>query len=412
MAISAARMFDHLLPSAPETGRAPARRQAAILQVISAIFVVTALVLMLSSSSVISMAQYGSGLALFERQIVWTVIGLLAFSAASRIDLSTVRRYALLLFLAVVAMLLVVLVAGKSAGGSSRWIGLSFLRFQPTEFAKLIFAIFAADFIACRERTRHAVADIVLPLGVVFGFTGLLVVLQPDLGSTILLSLIFFALLFGAGIERHIFVRTVVLLSLVGTMFALSAAYRRQRLLSFIAPFKHETGSGYQLVQSLLALGSGHWTGTGFGVSSATWGFLPNAQTDFIFAVIGNQYGYVGALLVMLGFALIGVAGIKIAAYATDRFSSLLALALTTWIVGQAIVNIGGVISVMPETGVPLPILSFGGSSLIAILIAIGLLVNIARHSGSRTTPNQPAQHLMTALAGRVFRPDGGTRRP
>ncbi len=411
MAISTGRVLGHLLPSVPETRRAQPRRQAAIVQVVTAIFVVVALILMLSSSSVISMAQYGSGLALFERQIVWTVIGLMAFLYASRIDLSTVRRCSLLLLIAAVGSLLVVLVAGKSAGGSSRWIGLSFLRFQPTEFAKLIFAIFAADFIACRERTRHVVADIVLPLGAVFGLTALLVVLQPDLGSTILLSLIFFALLFGAGIERHIFVRTVLLMSFVGTMFALSAAYRRQRLLSFISPFRHETGSGYQLVQSLLALGSGHVTGTGFGVSSATWGFLPNAQTDFIFAVIGNQYGYIGALIVMLGFALIGVAGIKIAAYASDRFSSLLALALTTWIVGQAIVNIGGVISVMPETGVPLPILSFGGSSLIAILTAVGLLVNIARHSGSKTSPNEPAQRLMSSVAGRFFRPDRQTRR-
>jgi len=411
VAISTSRVLGHFLPRVPETGRAQARRQAATLQIVSAIFVIVALVLMLSSSSVISIAQYGSGLALFERQIVWTMIGLIAFWYASRINLSTVRRYSLLLLLAAIGSLFIVLVAGKTAGGSSRWIGLSFLRFQPTEFAKLIFAIFAADFIAWRERTRHAVADIVLPLGAVFGLTALLVVLQPDLGSTILLSLIFCVLLFGAGIERHIFVRTVLLMSFAGTLFALSASYRRQRLLSFIAPFKHETGSGYQLVQSLLALGSGHVTGAGFGASSATWGFLPNAQTDFIFAVIGNQYGFIGALAVVLGFALIGVAGIRVAAYASDRFSSLLALALTTWIVGQAIVNIGGVISVMPETGVPLPILSFGGSSLIAILTAVGLLVNIARHSGTKTVPNERAQRLMSTVADRFFRPDSRSRR-
>lgn len=411
MAIHTARALSHLLPVAPETGRAPARRQAFVLQAVTLLFVIVALVLMLSSSSVISLAQYGSGLALFERQIIWTIIGGLAFWYASRIDLSTVRRYSLLLTIAAVGSLLVVLVAGKSAGGSSRWIGTGFLRFQPTEFAKLIFAIFAADFIACRERSRHAVAELLLPLGAVFAFIALLVVLQPDLGSTILLSLIFFALLFGAGIEKHIYVRTILIVSVAGTLFALSAAYRRQRLLSFISPFSHETGSGYQLVQSLLALGSGHVTGTGFGASSATWGFLPNAQTDFIFAVIGNQYGYIGALVVIFGFVVIGVSGMKIATYASDRFSSLLALALTTWIVGQAIVNIGGVISVMPETGVPLPILSFGGSSLIAVLAAIGLLVNVARHSATKTVPNEPAQRLMTSIAAQIFHPDRHARR-
>jgi cell division protein FtsW len=403
MAIHGMRALSYLVPSVPESSRSQTRRPALILQVVTSLYVIGALVLMLSSSSVISLAQYGSGLALFERQIVWTIVGGIAFWFASRIDLSTVRRYSLLLVVLAIGALLFVLVAGKSAGGSSRWIGFSFLRFQPTEFAKLIFSIFAADFIACRERTHHAVADLVLPLGCVFAMTALLVMLQPDLGSTIMLSLIFFALLFGSGIERHLFVRTVLIITLAGTVFAMTASYRRQRLLSFISPFSHQSTSGYQLVQSLLALGSGHVIGTGFGSSAATWGFLPNAQTDFIFAVIGNQYGYIGALIVMFGFVVIAVSGIKIATFAADRFSSLLALALTTWIVGQAIINIGGVISVMPETGIPLPFLSFGGSSLIAIMMAVGLLINIAHHSGTKTHPNEPAQRLLTAVASRFF---------
>lgn len=411
MAIHGLRAISQFVPSAPENIRSQTRRPAVILQLVTSLFVIGALILMLSSSSVISLSQYGSGLALFERQVVWTIVGGISFLYASRIDLSTVRRYSLLLVMLAIGALLFVLVAGKSAGGSSRWIGFSFLRFQPTEFAKLIFSIFAADFIACRERTRHAVAELVLPLGCVFAMTALLVVLQPDLGSTIMLSIIFFVLLFGASIERHIFVRTVMIVTLAGAMFAMTASYRRQRLLSFISPFSHQTSSGYQLVQSLLALGSGHITGTGFGSSSATWGFLPNAQTDFIFAVIGNQYGYIGALIVMFGFIVIAASGIKIAAYASDRFSSLLALALTTWIVGQAIINIGGVISVMPETGIPLPFLSFGGSSLIAIMMAVGLLVNIAHHSGTKTHPNEAAQRFMSGVASRFFPAASRSRR-
>ncbi len=392
-----------LLVGQPEMGVPETRQAAFLLEVVSALFVVFALVLMLSSTSVISTADYGSGLALFERQIIWTIIGLIAFVVTSRIDLSLVRRLAPLLIAFIIASLIVVVVAGKSAGGSSRWIGVSFFRFQPTEFAKLFFAIFAADFIAIRERTRHPVTKLVLPLGAFFGLSALLIMIQPDLGSTIMITLIFLTVLFGAGLDRSIFVRVTVILTGAGLLAILAASYRRQRFLSFISPLSHETTTGYQLAQSLFALGSGHLTGTGFGASSATWGFLPNAQTDFIFAVIGNQYGYVGALVVMVGFVVLGVAGMRIALRAEDRFSSLLALAITSWIVGQAIINIGGVISVMPETGIPLPFLSFGGSSLIAVLSAVGLLVNIAHHARSRTEPNIRLHEHIDRLTEAVF---------
>jgi cell division protein FtsW len=380
-----------------------AQRAAVVLQMTSAVYVCFALILMLSSSPVISTAEYGSSLALFERQIVWTILGGVAFLLAKRVDLGKVRRISPVLMVVVIFSLVLVYVAGKSSGGSSRWIGISFLHFQPTEFAKLIFAIFAADFVATREGTRHAVAQIIFPLGVVFAISAFLIVSQPDLGSTVMVTLIFFVILLGSGIDRYIFTRTVLLISGVGVLLSLSASYRRQRLLSFISPVAHEATSGYQLAQSLFALGSGHLTGTGFGASSATWGFLPNAQTDFIFAVIGNQYGYIGALLVMIGFVVIGVCGMKIAMRTADRFSSLLALALTTWIVGQAIINIGGVISVMPETGIPLPFLSYGGSSLIAILCAVGLLVNIANHSRTKTSTNTGLQHRFDDVAGLFF---------
>lgn len=402
MAITSIRSFRVALPQVPADAPAESRRLALALEGVCGLFVLAALVVMLSSSSVISTALYGSGLALFERQLIWTVLGAISFAVASRIDLSWLRRHSLLLLLAALGSLLVVLAAGHSAGGSSRWIGVGFVRLQPTEFAKLIFTIFAADFLAYRARARYELEEVVIPLGCAFAMTALLVVAQPDLGSTIMLSLIFFALLFGAGIERRLFVRTVCVIAAAGTMFALSASYRRQRLLSFLSPFAHESTTGYNLVQSLLALGSGHLTGTGFGTSAATWGFLPNAQTDFIFAVIGNQYGYIGGLCVMAGFTTIGVLGIRIALRARDRFSSLLALGLTTWIVGQAIINIGGVMSVMPETGIPLPFLSFGGSSLIAVLFAVGLLVNVAHHARSSTVANEAGQRFLSQLGARL----------
>ncbi len=405
MATVPAEFSKFLLPRTATTGRVAAQHAALLLQIVTALFVGSALVLMLSASSVISTAQYGSGLALFERQVFWTVLGSVGFFYFSRVDLNRVRRCSIVLIVLVLGALVFVQVAGKSAGGSSRWIGVSFIRFQPTEFAKLGFAIFAADFIACRERSRHVLASLVLPLGSVFAFMAILVLAQPDLGSTIMLALIFFVLLFGAGIDGRIFLWVFSSTVFFSTVYALAAPYRRQRLLSFLSPFHHESTSGYQLVQSLLALGSGHLTGTGFGSSSATWGFLPNAQTDFIYAVIGNQYGYIGALLVIVGFLVFGACGMRIARNASDRFSSLLVLAITTWIVAQAVINIGGVISVMPETGIPLPFLSFGGSSLIAVLAGVGLIVNVARHSATKTKPNELAQRTMTGIFGRVFQP-------
>lgn len=365
------------------------QRDATRLTMLTAAITGFGLVIVLSASSVVSIADYGSPWALFERQVMWTVLGAGAFLLASRGDLRRLRRLTAPMLIVTVFLLFVVLVPGlgKTAGGSSRWIGAGPIRIQPSEFAKLALALFAADLVARREHLLDQLHAVVRPLVVVLAITGILILKQPDMGTAIVLVCIAAAVLYAGGLRSRVLVGIVGTLGCAGSVLALAAPYRRARLLSFIDPFAHASTSGYQVVQSLEALGSGHLTGTGLGGSAATWGFLPNAQTDFIFAVIGNELGLIGALVVLFAFVGLGALGLRIAARSTDRFSSLLATGLTCWIVCQAFINVGGVIGILPETGIPLPFLSFGGSSLVVALAAVGLLVNIARHplpSGSR----------------------------
>jgi cell division protein FtsW len=343
------------------------------------------LIMVLSASSVTSIAQYGSPWSVFERQVMWSAIGAIAFICASRINVALWRRLAVPMLGAAAFLLLLVLVhgVGTVAGGSSRWINLGPFTLQPSEFAKLAFSFFAADLVARRESSGHPVRDVVRPLVLVLCFLAALILRQPDMGTAVVLVCISLAVLYAAGIEARILGPGIGIVALAGVVFTFSSGYRRARLLSFINPFAHASTSGYQIVQSLVALGSGHLTGTGVGGSVATWGLLPNAQTDFIFAIIGNELGLIGACLVIASFACFGWLGIRIAARATDRFSSFLAAGLTCWIICQAFINIGGVVGVLPDTGIPLPFLSFGGSSLVVVLGATGILVNIARHPKS-----------------------------
>ena len=377
------------------------RRDATRLSMLTAAINGFGLVIVLSASSVVSIATYGSPWALFERQLLWTFFGLIAFFVCSRFDLRRLRKLAPTILMATVAMLVFVLAPhiGKSSGGSSRWIGAGPIKIQPSEFAKLAFALFAADLVARRDGARDQVQTVVRPLVTVLAFTALLILKQPDMGTAIVLVVIGAAVLYAGGIERRVLATVFGALAVVGSILALAAPYRRARLFSFINPFAHASTSGYQVVQSLIALGSGHLFGTGLGGSVAKWGFLPNAQTDFIFAVIGNELGLIGELIVILSFVGLGALGLRIAARTADRFSALLATGITCWLVAQALINIGGVIGVMPETGIPLPFLSSGGSALVVALGAVGLLVNIARDPARRTAP--PPRRRAPARVGR-----------
>jgi cell division protein FtsW len=359
-----------------------ARRDANRLTILVVALNCFGLVIVLSASSVASIAQSGSPWSLFEKQAMWTVVGAGAFILAARMDLALLRRAAAPLLVLCGILLVAVFAPGLSSGavgGSSRWIGAGPLKIQPSELSKLAFCLFAADLVARRAGANDQRRQIVYPLFTVLGVLALLILKQPDMGTAIVLCCIGLSVLWAAGIDRSIFLRVVTLLSAAAGMFALVAPYRRARLFSFINPFAHASTTGYQAVQGIVALGSGHLTGTGLGNSAAKWGFLPNAWTDYIFAIIGNELGLFGSVAVLFAFAAFCWLGVRVASRSGDQFTSLLATAITCWIGCQAIINIGGVVAVMPETGIPLPFLSSGGSSLVVTLAAVGILVNIAR---------------------------------
>ena len=363
----------------------------AVLLTVTVVALVTLGVMMiLSASSVHSFASYGSSFWFFKKQLLWAILGLLAFFSLSRLDYRRLRNVGYFALLAVIALLAAVLVPGLglSAGGSARWLPLGPLSFQPSEAAKLALVLFAADVFSRKDEAMFAsLSHAMIPMVPAFAVLAGLVMMQPDLGTTMLLAFITFGLLFVAGAR----LRHLVPLALLGTGLAVAAAilepYRRERILAFMDPWKDPLGNGYQAIQSLIALGSGRWFGVGLGASRQKWSYIPNAHTDFIFSILGEEMGLLGSLVVLGLFAFLAYLGLTIARNAADRFGMLVASGITIWISLQALVNIGAATASLPITGVPLPLVSFGGSSLVLSLAAMGTMVSIARRGDhSRTT--------------------------
>jgi len=345
----------------------------------------TGLVMVLSASAVTSLRTFGEPWYYFEHQLLWLGAGAVAFFVALMVKMATFERLARPFLVLTVLGLLAVLVVGRSAGGAARWLGAGPLTVQPSELAKLALVLFSADVLARREGKRSWLYR-AGPVLVVMACMAVLVIAQPDMGTAMVICLIGAAMLFTAGMP----VRQLLGLGLGGGagayVLARSVSYRAARLSSFLNPFAHATTSGYQAAQALIALGGGHWFGTGVGQSVASWGYLPNQYTDFIFAVIGQETGFVGSIVLVGMFGAIGVVGTQVAARASTTFGSLVAAGVTAWLVGQAIINVGAVAGTLPVTGVPLPFVSYGGSSLVVVLFATGLLANVARQAGPRRT--------------------------
>jgi cell division protein FtsW len=353
---------------------------------------VAGLVMVLSASAVSSLRVFGTPWAYFERQGLYLVAGAVGFAVAHRVSMDRWRRLARPLFVVATAGLMVVLVAGRSAGGAARWLGSGSLQFQPSELAKLALVLFAADVLARREGKRDWMYRCT-PVLVAIGAYVLLIMKQPDMGTAVVICCIGAGILFSAGMPVRAMMGLGAAGAVVGTVFATTASYRAARLTSFLDPFAHATSTGYQSVQGLIALGAGHWTGTGIGQSLASWGYLPNQYTDFIFAVIGQEAGFAGSMVMLGLFALLCVVGMRVAWSAETTFEALVAAGATAWLASQAVINVGAVAGVLPVTGVPLPFVSYGGTSLVIVLFATGLLANIARRM-----PTVPA------LSGRAAR--------
>jgi len=361
-----------------ETGAGPRRRAAVVLLAVVGTLCVIGLVMVLSASSVQALADQRSPWRFFLRQLLWLAVGATALALTSRVDYHRWRRAGLPLVIVSAGLLVAVLVpgVGLSAGGSTRWLGTAGWRVQPSELAKLALLLFAADLLSRMQgpdRVRAAMWGAVSA----FALFAVPVMLQPDMGTTLILGAITMAVLFTAAVPLGPMVGLLATSVAGAVLVGLAEPYRRARLMAFRNPWADAGNTGYQVVQSLVGLGTGRITGVGVGASRAKWGFLPNAHTDFIFAIIGEELGLVGSLLVLGLFAALTALGVQAALRAADLFGMLLAAGITAWVATQAVINIGAVTGMLPVTGVPLPFVSFGGSSLVILMAAIGILVNV-----------------------------------
>ncbi|HEX2312933.1 MAG TPA: putative lipid II flippase FtsW [Thermomonospora sp.] len=347
------------------------------------------LTMVLASSNVEQLEQTGSAFTLFQKQAIWVGIGLPAMWVAAKLPPRTFRALAYPLLLLSVIGLVIVLIPGlgSTAWGATRWIDLGPFQIQPSEPAKLGLVLWGADLMARRERLGQLTdwRALLIPLLPGAGVVVLLVMLGNDLGTTLVLLTIFLALLWVVGAPFRLFVGMTGLIGLLVAILIVVEPYRMQRLTGFLDQSGDPLGIRYQGTQGLLAIASGGWFGTGLGEGRAQWGFLPHAETDFIFAIVGEQLGLVGTLVVLGLFGLLAYAGLRIARRVRDPFMRLAAAAATGWLSVQAIVNIGAVIGVLPITGIPLPLVSYGGSAMIPTLVVLGMLLAFAqREPGAR----------------------------
>ena len=340
------------------------------------------LVMILSASSVRALIDYNDSSYLFRHQLIWAMVGIIAMLFFMKLDYHIFQRLAKpILFLSVIFLILVLFI-GFTAGGSRRWFNLGFVRIQPSEMAKLAIVIYLAQYFSSRKKRLNSFKKRILAPVIVLDVVFMLILLEPDLGTAVTITGIFIIMLFASGVRLgHIFLIITAGIPFL-IYFIFSADYRRERFFSFLNPWEDPLDTGYHIIQSLLALGSGGIFGVGLGQSRQKFLYLPEPGTDFIFAVLGEELGLLGTLFVLGLFFILAWRGFKIAMSVPDLFGSLLAVGLTSMIIIQTIINIGVVTASMPVTGITLPFISYGGTSMVIMMSAAGILLNISREAG------------------------------
>lgn len=340
------------------------------------------LVMVFSSSSVRALADVGDAYYYLKRQLVWAFLGLGAMFLLMRVDHWEIRKYARVFFFVTFLSIIIVLIpgVGQVAGGARRWIGYGLLRFQPSELMKLATVVYMAWTLSRDPEKIRSLTRGVLPYVILLGAVFFLILKQPDLGTAVAIAGAVVIMIFVAGARLGHLLGLFLAAVPVLIYAVLGEEYRRSRWLAFLDPFADPQGSGFHIIQAIYAIGSGGLFGLGLGNSRQKFFYLPAEHTDFIFAILGEELGFVGAVLVIGLFLVLAWRGYRTAMTAPDTFSSLLAAGLTTMIVLQAMLNIGVVCGILPITGVPLPFVSFGGSSLVPTLAGVGILLNISRH--------------------------------
>jgi cell division protein FtsW len=352
------------------------------------------LVMVLSASSVESFATYGSSFLFFRKQLLGAALGVVVMVLVSRFDYRRLRPFARPLFWITLVALVAALVpgVGVSGGGSSRWLSLGPLTVQPSEMAKLSLILVTAHMLERKGRWVGDLRELTMPVLPMTAIACLLMLIQPDLGTAIIAVSSVSVVMYLAGARIRHLLGILAAGGVAAGFLVLSKGYQRARFASYLHPWADPLKGGYQIIQGQIALGSGGLFGVGLGASRQKWSFLPNAHTDFIFAIIGEELGLIGALLVLATFAFFIYLGVRIARESPDRFGFLVAGGITAWIGIQAVINIGAVTGMLPVTGVPLPLISFGGTSLVVTLAGIGVLLSIARRG--KPPAERPADPL------------------
>ncbi len=339
------------------------------------------LVMVLSASSVESVRVFGSAYTLAQRQALFAVVGVIALIFAARSSIQFWRKSAWVFLAIAFVLLFLVLVIGVEVAGQRNWIEIfGPFRLQPSEFAKLALVIWGAEVLTRKDRHIPTWRNILVPILPVAGLMMILVLLQGDFGNTLMLGAILCGILFAAGIPMRMFALFGGFGLFAVWLLTLAAPYRMERITNWLNPESDRLGFGWQVAQGQYALGTGGIWGVGLGGSREKWGSLPEAHTDFIFPVIGEELGLVGTSAVLLLFGILAFSIFRLSKNSREPFVRLAAAGVGSWIVVQAVINIGAVLGLLPVTGVPLPLVSYGGSSLIPTLIAIGMLLACARN--------------------------------
>jgi cell division protein FtsW len=372
--------------------------EARVLTLVTLGLVAFGLVMVYSATSASATLANGDPAYFLKRQAGYAVLGLVLMVAASRIDYRILRRLAPALVVTSLVLLIAVLGMGQAVNGARRWISFGPVVFQPSELAKLALAVWAASYLT-RRRPPQRLAELWRPFGLLAAIFCALLLAEPDLGTAITIMLMLAGMLLVAGTPTRVLASALALAGSLGMLAIWLEPYRRARFFAFLHPWHDAQGSGFQVVQAMIGMASGHVLGVGLGQGVQKIFYLPEAHTDMMLANIGEELGLVGVTAVIGAYAIFGYAGFTIALRCRDPFGKLLAAGLTVLVCGQAAINAAAVMGSAPLTGIPLPFLSYGGSSLIVLLASVGIVLNIAHRGGD-----------VAASVRDRSRGDGGTR--
>lgn len=341
------------------------------------------LVLVYSSSAVIAMENLGNSLFFLMRQIIWLAIGLTGMTVAMKTDYRILSTpYIVYGLLGLSFLMLAATLFSKPINGTKRWILLGPMSVQPSEFVKIILIVFVAYYLNKNTGKMDRLFRVFFPVMCIAGFYLLLIVIQPDLGTAVTISMVLLLMFFLGGMPWHHSAAIVVAAVLMVSMLIFAADYRMDRIMTFMNPEEEPLGRGFQISQSLIAVGTGGVFGLGLAEGKQKLFFLPEPHTDFIYSVLCEEFGFTGAVIILAGFLIILWRGMKASFNAPDGFGGLLAGGLTLSIVLQAMINIGVSLSLLPTKGISLPFISYGGSSLVCTLVSAGIILSVSQHAG------------------------------